>query len=212
VTTIEYSEDEQDLLREIFNIAMGQSGSKLAEFLRSFVDLSVPEIQIVAADKMLDVLVADQVLAERQQLSVVRQTFYRAEQADGEAIVLFSNGPETIARVLGLDGTADREQEMEFLLELSNIVVGACLNGVSLQLFAQEMSFGAPALLAESTDLRTVTYTLFQRRMLRWNQCLLGRIHFKMEKESFSCDLLILMSERSIESVQDSLKRRLAQL
>jgi chemotaxis protein CheC len=212
VRTIEYSEDELDLLREVFNLGMGQAGAALAEFLHSFVDLSVPEIEIVAADKMLEALLADQALAEQQNLSAVRQTFFCAEQADGDVITLFSDSSETIAQVLEIDYAAERAQQLELLLELSNILVGACLNGISRHLFARETSFGAPSVLSESTDIRSVTYSLFQRRMLKWNQCLLGRIRFKMEKHSFASDLLILMSERSLESIQDSLRKRLAQL
>jgi chemotaxis protein CheC len=208
-----YSEDEYDLLKETVNVAMGEAGSGLAKLLHSFVDLSIPDIKIVPAEEMAEKIAEGNALGPAGSLTAIRQTFYGGDGVDGEAIVVFDeSGPDVVSGLIGVGAAAGRPQELELLLEMANLLAGACLNGISKQLFGREMTFEAPAVLAEKMDLRSIGYRVFQRRQLRWNATLVVRIQFILQKESLKSDLMILMSEKSIETVRAAVDQLLAKL
>ncbi|KJU81646.1 chemotaxis protein CheC, inhibitor of MCP methylation [Candidatus Magnetobacterium bavaricum] len=78
-----FNEDEYDFLKEVFNLAMGQAASGLAVLLNSFVDMVVPEIEIVQAEKVVDVIIVDACRWNNEPVTVTRQTFYLDNIADG---------------------------------------------------------------------------------------------------------------------------------
>ena len=148
---IDFSADENDLLKETVNVAMGKAGARLAELLGSFVELSIPDIQIVAAEGLADQMSRGGLLGGQTQLTAVRQTFCGGGQLEGEAIVVFDeSSPVAVARVVGIDAVDRRPQQLELLLEMSNLLIGACLNGISRQLLARDLTFDPPAVLAEN--------------------------------------------------------------
>ena len=48
-----YTEDQNDALQEVVNIAMGQAGDSLARILGNFVELSVPRIRLVTVNDVI---------------------------------------------------------------------------------------------------------------------------------------------------------------
>ena len=53
---LKFTDDEHDLLKEVFNMAMGQAGKALATLLNEFVDLAVPDIKLVEAEKVVETI------------------------------------------------------------------------------------------------------------------------------------------------------------
>jgi len=102
-------------------------------------------------------------------------------------------------------------EEMDFMLELTNLMVGACLNSISEQLFTQGMTFSPPELLSENKELRSVAYDTFKRRNLKWDYTLFSKITFNLKDKSFKSDLLIFISEEAIKAVSSSLDKLLAE-
>ncbi|MCP4114152.1 MAG: hypothetical protein GY737_01900 [Desulfobacteraceae bacterium] len=210
---VSFSEDQYDMLKEIINVAMGQAGSDLATILKSFVDLTVPEIKIIEAEKIVSTVLRESVFAEHETVNAFRQGFSVSSQIDGEAIVIFNNETrQRFSEFLGLPEKSDSVQEIEFMLELTNLMVGACMNSISEQLFKTEMSFSSPALLSEKKDLRTMAYETFKRRNLKWDYTLLSKITFKLEDKSFKSDLLIFLPEKTIGTVSGSIDQLLNEL
>ncbi|MBF0565074.1 MAG: hypothetical protein HQK89_07520 [Nitrospirae bacterium] len=210
---LEYSEDEYDILRELFNVAMGQAGKSLALLLKSFVELSVPDIKIVHAEKVINTIIENSPFTENEIITAVRQTFYNQNHVDGETIVLFGdNSFVTIAEILGLAGTSDENFQKELLLEIANIVGGASINGFSNQLFGNEMTFTPPTILNEKTPLNKLLYGTFMRSQIRWAYTLLIKIKFKLKHEDFKSGLLVFMSEKSIETIKAALDKKLEEM
>ncbi|MEO5359288.1 MAG: hypothetical protein H7843_02440 [Nitrospirota bacterium] len=215
---ISLSEDEQDLLRETFNLALGQAGDKLARLLSSFVDLAVPNIGIIEAEKVADKILKDTVFSPSDSVTALRQSYdvpYDVHRArvDGEAIVIFNDQAiQTAAGVFGIDNVDDHSQEIEIMLELTNIIVGACLNGIANQLFSKDMSFTPPVVQADKVNLTKFVYSTFQRSQLKWDYTLMVMIAFNLKDQRFKSDLVIFISERSIESVQRALQTMLSEM
>jgi chemotaxis protein CheC len=210
---VSFTEDESDLLKEVFNLAMGQAGAGLAELLKSFVDLSVPGIRIIEAEDVVKTVLEESVFSPADSVTALRQSFFLDQYVDGEAIVIFNEETiQTISRVFGIDNIAGHTQEIEIMLEMSNIMAGACLNGISNQLFKKDMSFKPPAILAEKIDLQKFVYSAFQRSQLKWDYTLMVKITFNLKDRTFKSDLLIFMSEQTIEAVQKALQKLLSEM
>lgn len=208
------SEDEQDLLRETFNLALGQAGDKLARLLGSFVDLAVPNIGILEAEKVADKILEDSVFSPADLVTALRQSYDALGSGiDGEAIVIFNDQSiQTAAGVFGIDSVADHSQEIEIMLELTNIIAGACLNGIANQLFNKDMSFTPPVVQADRVNLTKFVYSTFQRSQLKWDYTLMVKIAFNLKDQRFKSDLVIFISEKSIESVQRALQKLLSEM
>ncbi len=210
---IDLTEDQYEMLKEVVNLAMGQAGSDLASILKSFVDLSVPEIQVVNAEKLAEKILRKSVFDETESVTLFRQTFYNAALMEGEAIVIFNDETrQRFSEILGISGQMNAVEEMDFMLELTNLMVGACLNSISEQLFSTGMTFSPPELLSENQALRVVAYETFKRRNLKWEYTLLSKITFNLKDKFFKSDLLIFISEAAIKAVSQSLDKLLEEL
>lgn len=196
----EFTEDEYDFLGEMTNMAMGQAGSALAEFLEVFVELSVPMVKIVAAEDMIPVL--SDMTQGYKEVSATRQAFFNS--INGEVISLFNKDAcIAVADLMGYDEELDPAKEEELLLELSNILVAACINGLA-GLMETEVSFSKPAILCEKMEVGSLLNSLFAPEKLGWDYTLILKVDFKLEEREFKSDLLIFMSDESIEVLRNS--------
>ena len=204
----EYSADQADALREIANIGMGQAGAALAEVLGDYVTLSVPSVQLISADDVGASVAALFAPDDHgiEPVVAMRQGF--AGEIRGEALVLFGeNGCVELADLLGHDSVDDASVEEELLLDMTNIVTAAVLNGLSQQL---EASFrqSPPAPFARGAELERA----LQPSAVAWTHALFLQVNFSLEKRRFVCHLVLLMPEESIGRVRDALDRLLDSL
>jgi len=56
--TIAFSEDKADALQELVNVGMGTAAGALATALGAFVELRVPRIEMVAPQRLVELLLA----------------------------------------------------------------------------------------------------------------------------------------------------------
>ncbi|MBF0539490.1 MAG: hypothetical protein HQL03_14690 [Nitrospirae bacterium] len=210
---ISFNEDEYDLLKETFNLAMGQAAADLAVLLKSFVDMVVPDINIVKAEKVVEAIVGDASCWRDEPVTATRQTFYLGNIVDGEAIVAFDDQTfDNVSRLLGFEDKIDRQYKIEIMLEMTNIMVSACLNGISNQLFGKNMSFAPPMVLSENNTYKKIIYGAFQRSQLRWDYTMLAKISFKLKNESFRSEMLLFLSEKAILAIHQSITKLLSDM
>lgn len=205
MTVVPFSEDQSDALQEIANVAMGQAGASLATLLDAFVVLSVPRSRILESEGVSEAVVA--MVGADENVTAVRQAFY--DSLRGEAIIIFgAEGCNDLADLMGHDnGDMDDESEQELLLDVSNILVGAVLNSIGVQLEA-EFNFGAPQLMAFDIPLDK----LLNPEHLGWSHALLIEVNFTLEERGFSCHLVMLMPEESIDLMRGALDKMLEEL
>ena len=183
------TEDQTEALQEIANIGMGQAGASIAEVLGEFVQLSVPRILIVPPE---EVPVALARTIGENTVSAVRQAFHSSMR--GEALVIYGEKRcVDLADLMGYEHGLDHAAERELLLDVSNMLVGACLGGIAEQL-KMTIGFSAPSLMADSIFLED----LFKTSETPWNTALLVEVTFSLEQRSFACNLLILMPENEV--------------
>lgn len=189
--------DHRDALQEIVNIGIGAAGAGLATVLNSFVQLSVPSIRQIRWSE-LGAALSSGAWADRR-VSAVRQAFYN--RMEGEVVVLFdAQGCHELADLLGHVGDVGTAQRQELLLDVSNILVGACLNGIAGQLRAR-IGYSAPRILCEDQSIAKV----FETHEPKTDGALLIHIDFSLEARSFACQLVIFMPGASLVPLRASL-------
>lgn len=200
-----YNEDQTDALQEVLNIAMGQAGASLAEILDNFVHLSIPRIRLISVEELIDTV--GELLGKQSEVSAVRQAFYN--NLRGEAIVIFPQaGCEQIADLMGYeDGELNLQAEQEVLLDISNLLVGAVLNGIS-ETLEMNLGFSAPSLMAQHQSVENVLV----RKDLSWTHALLLEVNFGVENRDFKCHLFLFMTEETIDSLRSILDNFLEDL
>jgi chemotaxis protein CheC len=204
------TEDQRDALQEITNIAMGQAASSLASLLDTFVNLSVPRINVVGVEKMSQSIC--ELVGRDTEVTAVRQSFQGYLR--GEAIVIFGqDGCTDLAELMGYDEALDRSAEIELLLDVTNVLVGACLGGIIEQLkgvakggSSGELSFSAPSLMAEAVPVDGV----INPDKLTWSHALLMEVNFTLEKHNFISHLIMLMPEQAIDKMRGILDEFIA--
>ena len=135
----------------------------------------------------------------------MRQAFHG--QLRGEVIIVFSGGPPSeLADLMGYDDT-DRVEEIELMLDVSNILVGACLGGVASTL-GVDIGFSAPSIMG----LDIAPRDLITPDDLRLSRALFIEVCFTLEKKSFACHLVVMMPAVEIARLGAELDRFLESL
>ncbi len=198
------TEDQSDALQELANIAMGRAGKSLSTLLDSFVILSVPRVTVVDVGDVADTVAR---MANAPEIgTAVRQAFFPTVR--GEAITIF--GPEgcrEIADLMGHEGELGDSQEQELLLDTANILVGAVLNGLGEQM-ETEFKYTPPSILAVRTPLQQ----LLNAENLDWTCALLIEVNFSLDERGFTCHMLTLMPENSLDYIRRTLDEMLEDL
>ncbi len=184
----------RDTFREVVNVAMGQAAALLARLLGVFIQLPVPNVNVLEVSE-LHMALANIQTDER--LTAVCQG-YITQGISGEALLIFHDSEVAdMARLMG--GEGDDVSMMEMLLDMSSILIGACLTSISRQLdlcFSQ----GHPLVLGESVSIDQLI-----RLKDRWRKTLAVEISYSIEGHNIHFNLLLLFTEDSIPFLQKKL-------
>ena len=186
--------DWTDALQETANVAMGQAGDLLARLLNVFVELPVPKVNMLAASELRMAL---SVTDTRESWSGVCQGFVGSGIA-GEALLLFSDSRiDAMSELLGHEADEETNRDVEVLMDMSSILVGAFLKGFGQQL---DLHFGLshPTVLGTHVEIDE----LLESNSGAWQKMLAIELHYSIEKHDIRCDLLMLFSEESIEPLR----------
>jgi chemotaxis protein CheC len=201
------NEDRRDALQEVANLAMGQAATRLARLLDTFIELSVPRVQVVAVSEAAAAL--REMTGIQEAVSAVRQGF--RSDIKGEALVFCRSGSIEQLCALVNDpyprSAYEKVSEEELIFDVANVLTGACVSCILEQL-GRTPVFSAPGLLGESMSLDDV----FQPGVLGWEVALLVEVNFALEDQSFRAHLVMLMAEESIRHMNHALDALLSSL
>lgn len=146
IMTETFSELELDSLQEIMNMAFGRAAADLAEVVDVFVQLNAPKVEILTVQALEQHLVNN--IPSYETSRVVEQHF----RGDGEgvALLVFPHGAEHQLVSLFqpehdelLESDTILELEKEVLMEVGNILIGACI-GRLFDLLKQSVTYLPP--------------------------------------------------------------------
>lgn len=183
------TEDERDCYQEITNVAMGQAADRLARLLNVYVVLPIPNVNIIEINEFNMTLEA---IEKTASISAVCQGFIGSGIA-GEALLIFNDASfEDIARLMKYDGELDDAAQLEVLMDVANVLNGACIQGIGEQL---DINFnqGHPVVLGQHCKIADLI------KEPRWQSTLAIEINYTIENHNVNCDLLLLFEEESFK-------------
>jgi len=193
-TTRNTADEQLDAYRELVNVAMGRAGENLARLLGEFIDLPIPNVNVIEATE-LHMAIAE--AHQNDRVSAVSKGFTSAG-IKGEALVIFSDTKmENIVKLLNYGEHASNEDyQLEALMDVSNILTGACLNALSDQLNVS-FSHSHPILLGQHSGVTTI----LNSNASRWGKLMAIEIAYAIKTRDISFDLLLLFPEQSMNKI-----------
>ncbi|AAZ24790.1 hypothetical protein [Colwellia psychrerythraea] len=191
------TEDQQDCLQELINIAMGQASDQLARYLDTFVYLKVPSIESVEAKDLMKTL-----SQQKNTVAVVSQGFFGYEGIRGEALLVYKEeNSGRIADLLGYE--PDELSQDEQLIDISSILTTTFLN-VFAQQINNQLSYNAPKLLP---NVQEILSEHLQQMPFTWDLALKVNINYQVTDYSFNCNMILLIPETAITNIKHVLDR-----
>ncbi|WP_019614129.1 response regulator [Psychromonas ossibalaenae] len=187
----------RDALQEVSNIAMGRAGDLLARLLDVFVLLPIPNVNTLETSELHMALTS---IASSDNVSAVCQGFI-SSGISGEAIMIFHDSSfNDMAKLLKYNETLNDHIEIEVMNDISNILIGAFLNGLAEQL---DISFsqGQPSVLGQHRRVEE----LIKNRQDHWQKTLAIEVNYRIDNYNIKCDLLLLFTEDSIDTLTNKI-------
>lgn len=184
------TEDERDCYQEITNVAMGQAADRLARLLGVYVVLPIPNVNIIERSEFKMTIKS---LEDAPSVSAVCQGFIGAGVA-GEALLIFNDASfKDISQLLKYSQTLTQEEELEMLMDVANVLNGACIQGIGKQLDIN-FSQSHPVILGRHRPINE----LLDEKHATWQRTMAIEINYTIEDHNINCDLLLLFTEESV--------------
>jgi chemotaxis protein CheY-P-specific phosphatase CheC len=187
----------RDIYMEVANVSIGRAADALARHFDVFVELPLPNVNIFEVSE-LHMALRD--LADNDQVSGVCQGF-SGEGIAGEALVLLSDSSVSdLKKLMKVPADSADLEELELLMDVSNILVGSFLNGLGQQ---AEVRFfqSSPVLLGQHIPIESVissTAGSFSKTMT-------FEVSYNIEGTSIRCDLLFMFVDESLPLLDNKL-------
>ena len=203
-----FSTEEKDILQEVMNIAFGNAAADLAELIDIHTVLSVPDIQLVDFHYLAEYLKA--AIPHKQTNSVAGQKFWG--EFNGTGLLFLPCGSERVLNkflnVSQMDDEndpaakpLDENMKSGLLLEISNILIGACVGKIS-DLLDTMVSYTPPELLSlEKTD-----YRFLLKHFHTDQRAIVMKTLFQFDQQNINGLLLIMTNDQSIDWLKTALR------
>lgn len=187
----------RDIYMEVANVSIGRAADALARHFDVFVQLPLPNVNIFEVSE-LHMALRD--LASHDNVSGVCQGFC-GEGIAGEALVILSDSSVSdLKKLMKVPADSEELEELELLMDISNILVGSFLNGLGEQ---SEVRFfqSSPVLLGQHISIDSIiesTTGTFSRTMT-------FEVSYNIEGTSIRCDLLFMFVDESLPLLDNKL-------
>lgn len=194
---ITLSPDLRDCYQEISNVAMGRAGDLLARILNVFVELPIPNVNFIEVSELRMAL---KDVESNESTSGICQGFI-SSGISGEALLILNDSSfKDVASLMNYQYQDDMGTELELLMDLANVLIGACLKGLSEQLDI-DFSQGHPVVLGQHRKISE----LIANNANKWKKTLAIEISYSIENYTIKCDLLLLFTEQSMKTLNNKL-------
>lgn len=195
MTTEVLDEELRDCFQELSNVAVGRAADLLARLLNNFVIMPIPVVNLLERAELSMALSSIQ---DAESVSAVCQGFTGSKIA-GEALLIFNDASfSDMAELTQFKGEITEQIELELLMDIANILIGACLKGLSEQIDVG-FSQGQPYLLGQHINIEE----LLNKNGAKWSRLLTIELPYKLENRNVNCDLLLLFTEDSLSVLRD---------
>ncbi len=202
-------DEERDILQEIMNIGFGSAAADLGGVIDLYVQLSVPAVKVIPATELVGYIRRE--VPDVYEISIIEQNFW--SKFKGMALLAFTAGAGKA--LLGLMGDMDdqafesdpmRILERETLMEVGNILVGACVGKVA-ELLGDVVTYSPPRILIGNLSDTNVSRTIFDPG----NHVIILQTVFHFGKQDVHGHLFLVASHDSIGWLRKALQAFMSQ-
>jgi chemotaxis protein CheC len=197
--------EEKEILQEVMNIAFGKASANLADVIDIYVALSVPNILIMPASKVKNYI--ENEVKDYGIIDMVKQQYWG--EFKGIAFLIFPSGAGKKlvslfqkSENLSFDSEPIDAMEKETLLEVGNILIGACV-GKLAELLGDIVTYSPPAAMIEQKSANSISKNTFG---LNCTAIILKTV-FRFENEDVSGNLFLTTSNESIHWLKEALNK-----
>ncbi len=191
----ELTELEKDALQEIMNIGFGRAAADLAEIINLHVILSVPHIAVLHSDHVISYIHDE--IPDTTDMSMITQFF--SGKFSGGSFLVFPHGEgRKLLRIFDGEMALIGENydidvlEKETLVEIGNIIIGACVGKIA-EMLGDVVSYAPPRFFSQEQIYETLTDVLNESDSF----AILFKTVFNFEQYNVS-GYLFLVSQYSI--------------
>lgn len=186
-----------DAIREAANVAMGRAGESLATLIDSFIALPIPKVSVIDVSD-LHMTLSD--IDNHDNVSAVSKGFISVG-VKGEAIIVFSDAKtQNLRTLLGATTKEGEDASLEVLMDVANIIIGACFDGLAEQLEGR-FTHTSPIILGLHSSLNDV----LKSGSTAFDKTLVIEIAYAIAKHDIHFELLILMPGNDIDIIYNRL-------
>jgi len=205
-----FSPEDAAILAEVMNIAFGKASADLAKVIDIRVVLSVPHVEIMETEGLLQRVREE--TGGYEAISVIEQNFWG--KYTGSALLAF---PTDAGRGLvslfddevPASGPVSPGLEKETLLEVGNILIGACVSKVA-ELLEDTVSFSPPRLIPRVT-MENISTEAVSSRLADPHQCaVLMKTVFHLEDKDIKGFLFLVAGPDSMKWLKTALNNFVA--
>ncbi|MGF1906470.1 MULTISPECIES: response regulator [Aliivibrio] len=187
----------RDVYLEVANVAIGRAADSLARHFDVFVNMPLPNVNLF---EMSELQMTLRHLASNEHMSGVCQGF-SGEGIAGEALVLLSDSSVSdLTKLMDYPETDSDSLELELLMDVSNILVGAFLKGIGEQ---AEVRFfqSAPVLLGQHVSVDSVV----ESTKGTFNKIMSFEVSYNIDGTDIKCDMLLMIVDESLPILDNKL-------
>jgi len=198
------SEEEVEILQEIMNISFGQSAADLADVIDTHVVLSIPFIDILDVPELPDYIRSH--VKDYKNINIVEQKFWGKFR--GDALLIFSSGAgKELMSMLQTEsntivGTDPFDiLERETLMEVGNILIGACVGKLS-ELLRDVVTYTPPLVIVEKDYREAISNGHYDED----KTAIILKTDFRFDEGDVSGFLFLVTSNDSLRWLKNALR------
>ena len=191
------TEDQLDALTEFVNVGVGRAAAALNDLVSHHVELSVPEVQVLALDGMAEALGG----IANEPVSSVQMAFRGG--LDGSAFLIFPQS-SALKLVSLLTGDESPPEDLDSirsgtLTEVGNILVNSVVGTLS-NVLGRPLHYSLPVYAEEPVSGLLATQQAEERPLI-----LLAKTRFVIHRMQIEGNLLLLFELKSFDSLLDAI-------
>lgn len=195
---ITITEDEQDVLQELMNIAYGDATAVVAEMLEAFATLGIPKIKVMQTQKLLEEF------SNKKDSSYYFSTQAFIGEFSGEtAFFINEESANNLSKHLELENNEDLN---DAILELTNVLTSSLTTRLAQEMDT-EVSFALPNInkipLSQINEVSSFKH---------YSQVIVIETELNFKDQKINADIFILTKDGSIEWLKQRLNTILEEM
>lgn len=200
----QFTDLELDTLQEVMNIAFGQAAADLAQVVDFFVQLNAPGVNVISVPELPEHIAGTMGHVERT--TVVEQQY--TGETSGIALLFFPEGAEK--QLLTFFESYDEQDwsdhdlvtdlEREVLMEIGNILIGACVSKL-FELLNRSVTYLPPRAIRGYAIEEKLTQGIFERE----DFAITMETRFSFEDRDISGKLFLVNRNESAAALKSAL-------